>query len=350
MLTKKRNPIEGDLIKDENGIVFDVKGIVHPPQKVVAFPRYIPDLLGDRKSEEHAYRKIYSLSERVEFLKMNFPDYLVHDPVYDELLCEVPSKAIKNHFKPVEKLRRLREDKEVRGLDRIALLLAKLLKEETGISWSSIGISGSLLVGIQTSSSDIDPIIYGSANCRSVNTQLKFMLKDETSLLKPYTQEGLQELFDFRSKDTLMSFEDFISTESRKAFQGKFLGKDYFIRFVKGLNEVCESYGDIHYKNSGYSKIKATIEDDSQSIFTPCTYTIGKVIVIDGPDVYPIQEIASFRGRFCEQAMKGERVLVQGKIEKVVNSKLGKEYFRILIGKKPSDYMKLLTTSSDDHF
>ena len=98
-----------------------------------------------------------------------------------------------------------------------------------------------------------------------------------------------------------MSFEDFVLVESRKAFQGKFMGTDYFIRFVKDWSEVNEQYGDVCFKNSGYAKITAKIADSTDSLFTPCTYKLDSVKVVEGPKLQPIQEIVSFRGRFCEE-------------------------------------------------
>jgi predicted nucleotidyltransferase len=139
-----------------------------------------------------------------------------------------------------------------------------------------------------------------------------------------------------------MSFEDFAKVESRKAFQGKFNGTDYFIRFVKDWNQTNEQYGDICYKNRGYTKITATITDDSETLFTPCTYRIENVKVAAGPRLQPIQEIVSFRGRFCEQAKKGEAIVAQGKIELVTDKRKEREHYRIILGNKPSDYMALL--------
>jgi predicted nucleotidyltransferase len=136
-----------------------------------------------------------------------------------------------------------------------------------------------------------------------------------------------------------MGFEDFARTESRKAFQGKFSKTDYFIRFVKNWDEIDEKYGDIQYRNIGSAKIKATIADASESIFTPCKYLLEKTVVIDGPRIPRITEIASFRGRFCEQAGNGETVIAQGKVERVTDMKQHQEHFRLLIGNKPSDYM-----------
>jgi len=54
--------------------------------------------------------------------------------------------------------------------------------------------------------------------------------------------------------------------------------------------------------------------------------------------VSSLKEITSFRGRFCEQAEKGEIVTAQGKVEKVVE-KDGTEFFRLILGAKPSDFM-----------
>jgi predicted nucleotidyltransferase len=332
---------EGDLIKTENHVIFDVKGLVHPPNKVIAFPRYIPSPHGKRRSQEDLYGKIYSLSERFKFLEQNMPNLIVHDPVFDETLCEVPINTIKKHYKPIEKLRLLRTSHKLGGLERKAVQLAEALKEAADIPWSAIGISGSVLVGLYTSKSDIDPVVYGVENCRRAYAALENLLKDDASKFKPYSRGELQALFDFRSKDTIMSFEDFARVEKRKAFQGMFDGTDYFIRFVKDWSQVSEQYGDVCYKNSGYAKITATTADDSEALFTPCTYRIENVTVAEGAKLEPIREIVSFRGRFCEQARKGEAVTAQGKVERVTNTKTGKEYYRIILGNKPADYMVL---------
>ena len=118
------------------------------------------------------------------------------------------------------------------------------------------------------------------------------------------------------------------------------MGTHFFIRFVKDLNEISEQYGSIIYKPEGRTRIKATVVDDSESIFTPCSYKVANVKNIEGTKVEPIEEIVSFRGRFCEQARSGETVIVEGKLERVKQE--GKhEHFRLLLGSKPSDHMIL---------
>ncbi len=332
---------EGDLIKTKSNVVFDVKGLVHPPNKVIAFPRFIPSPQGTRQGKDALYGKVYSLGDRFKYLQENHPDLIVFDPVFGETMCEVPVDQIAEHYQPPEKLASMRTAKNLNTLESKALQLATTLKEKSGIPWSAIGISGSIMAGLTNEKSDIDPLVYGVENSRKAYAALKELLKTEGSGFKPYSQSELQTLFDFRSKDTQMSFEDFETVESRKAFQGMFMGTDYFIRFVKDWSETSEQYGDVCYKNSGYAKIIANIADSSDALFTPCTYKLKDVSVVEGPKLTPITEIVSFRGRFCEQATVDEKIEAQGKVELVTNKNSSNEYYRLIIGSKPSDYMVL---------
>jgi len=332
---------EGDFVESVDRLIFDVKGLVHPKNKVIAFLRYFPEKKGLRGRGKSTYSKVYSLSERSRFLSEKFPKYIVYDPVLDEELCEVPVDSVKDHYKPTEKLVELRNSDSLDEIESLALQLAKLLKETANIPWDAIGISGSIMVGLHTPSSDIDPIVYGSENCRKVHSALRNLLKEKNSAFEPYTLKDLKDLFDFRSKDTVMSYEDFVRSESRKVLQGKFLQRDYFIRSVKDWSEVDEQYGDIRYVNVGYAKVEATVTDDSESIFTPCVYRVSDVRVLEGTQIESVEEIASFRGRFCEQARTGEVVIAQGKVERVRDNRQDREYYRLLIGNRPSDYMIL---------
>jgi predicted nucleotidyltransferase len=332
---------EGDLVETSNESFFDVKGVIHPPGRVIAFIRYFSDEKGGRHKSGLAYGKVYSLSERYKLLKERFPEYLVYDSVFDETLCEVPDSDVKKCYDPIQKLAGLRSDGNLDSLESKALRLAEMIREKTRIPWGAIGISGSILVGLHKTGSDIDPVVYGSANCRRALSALQQMLDESQSPFRRYSHSELRSLFDFRSKDTAMDFQDFVRTEPKKAFQGKFMETDYFVRFVKDWPEIHEEYGDVQYENVGYVRIKATVADDSESIFTPCRYVIEKAVVIEGRKLPSIREIVSFRGRFCDQARDNDKIVAQGKVERVTDVKHSSEYFRLLIGNKPSDYMIL---------
>jgi predicted nucleotidyltransferase len=339
----RRQPMkarEGDIITDSNGTIFDVKGLVHPSSKIIAFPRFIPDPRGKRVRENLKYTKVYSFSERFQFLEQKYPHYIVYDSVFDEKLCEMPLEDVKRHYKPVNRLRELRRSEDLDALERDAAEFMELMKSHANVPWNTMGISGSLLVKLHTPKSDIDPIVYGSRSCHKIYESLKCLTHELKSHLEAYSTGELHELFKFRVKDTQVSFKDFVRTESRKVLQGRFRNREYFIRFVKDWSEIDEKYGEILYKNVGYAKIKAVIEDDSEAIFTPCSYKINNVEILEGAR-FTVEEIASFRGRFCEQARKGEVVFAQGKVERVMDSRQDREFFRLLLGNKPSDFMIL---------
>jgi predicted nucleotidyltransferase len=329
---------EGDFIESIEGLIFDVKGLVHPPDRVIAFIRYLPDQKGSRKRQGTNYSKVYSLSERFQLLSEKFPEYIVYDSTFDAKLCEVPIQEVRHQYKPAEKLEELRGNvKCLDELEKKALECADIVEMSANISSKKVGVSGSIMVGLHNPRSDIDLIVYGVKNCCKVHSTMENLWGEKQGPFKPYTHEGLKALFDFRSKDTVVGFEDFVRSESRKVLQGKFMGTDYFIRFVKDWSEIEEKYGDVQYVNAGYVRIKATVADDSESIFTPCTYKIDDVHVFEG-NSFPVTEIASFRGRFCEQARNGEVVIAQGKVEHVIDNKRNREHFRLLLGNKPSDY------------
>jgi predicted nucleotidyltransferase len=339
MLIKAR---EGDFIESIEGLIFDVKGLVHPSDRVIAFIRYFPDEKGSRKRQGTKYSKVYSLSERFQFLLKRFPEYIDYDPVFDAKLCEVPIQKVTRQYKPAEKLEEIRGNLQYSDeLERKASELADIIEMSANIPSQKVGVSGSIMVGLHNRKSDIDLIVYGVKNCQKVYSTMENLLGEKQGPLRPYTHRDLRTLFDFRSKDTVVGFEDFVRSESRKVLQGKFVGTDYFIRFVKDWSEINETYGDVRYLNVGYARVEATVVGDSDSIFTPCVYPISDVRVLEGKKSEPIKEIASFRGRFCEQARKGEVVIARGKVERVIDNRQNCGYFRLLLGNKPSHYMIL---------
>lgn len=329
---------EGDLIETQERVIFDVKGLIHPPGKIVAFPRFIPTPTGKRKRKDVRYDKIYSLSKRYRLLECQLPKYLVNDPIFGERLCEVPEEAVSRHYDPIDRLQELRESTQLDPLETSALRCVEFVQRCAGGLGGQVGMSGSLLCKLHTAQSDIDPIIYGEKNARRVYETLRSMMHLDDTPLRAYTGEELKALYDFRSKDTEISFTDFLATERRKVLQGKFQGHDVFIRCLKDWNEIEERYDDVVYRNVGYARIKATVVDASEALFTPCRYSIADVHVLKGQPPAEVTEIVSFRGRFCEQAEQGEVVVAQGKVEKA-DRKSGPTVFRLLLGNRPSDFM-----------
>jgi predicted nucleotidyltransferase len=341
--------IEGYYIESTDGLFFAVKGLIHPPEAVVAYLRYAPDPNGARAREGLPYRRLYQFVEQEELLRARYPSYLFEDSVFGTQLQGVPKKRVRRIHDPCQKLAELRRQESRDELEDKAVAFADLLAGRAKVPEWSIGISGSILVGLHTPYSDLDAVVYGSDHCRAVHSALRELL-DEPSLhpqgwggprgggeVRRLNEEEMRALYASRSQDTPMGFEDFVRLEGRKVIQGKFRGCEYFIRFVKMPAEVGESYGDRKYTSLGRVKIEATVADASQAIFTPCIYGVEDVRFRDGPAVDDLREITSFRGRFCEQAREGERVIARGKLERVV-AREADTYHRLLLG-EPGDFM-----------
>ncbi|UCH37488.1 MAG: hypothetical protein JSV76_07420, partial [Candidatus Bathyarchaeota archaeon] len=176
---------EGDFVESTDGLIFDVKGLIHPPDWVVAFVRYIPRHTGDRIRGGIRYQRMYRLDDRFAFLRRHYPQYIRHDPVFGTELIAVPVSQIVRHYQPVSKLKHLYTNSSRTKLQHKAVKLANFIMKLADVPLNKMGVSGSLLVDLASSSSDIDLIVYGIENAYRVNHTLEEQLKIG-SFLKPY--------------------------------------------------------------------------------------------------------------------------------------------------------------------
>ena len=340
----KAKPMEGDMVETVGGVIFDVRGHTHPPGRVIAYPKYVPDLRGNLRRGETTFRRVRTFQDLHDAIEQLDSKYLVHDLVFGEKLCEVPEEDIKYHYRPSKCLLELRRKKELDKVEKAALSFLQLMKTEAKVPWNKLGISGSILAKLHTISSDIDPVIYGSKNCRRVYASIGRLLEDGERGLEKVKEEEKKGDYkeEIRSREldrSAVSYEDYMRVERRKIFVGRFGGRKYSIKFVKDWNEVESTYGMVKCTPKGYARIKAEIEDDSDAIFMPSFYKICNVELLEEPAFEPV-EILSVHLRFCEQAKKGETIIARGKLE-LVQRRSGDEYHRLVLGNEASDYMIL---------
>ncbi|MGQ4871561.1 MAG: hypothetical protein ACP6IT_06975, partial [Candidatus Thorarchaeota archaeon] len=117
---------EGQFIVTPDNLIFEVKGVVHPPDRVTAYLRYVPDPRGDRRTERgQRFRKIYDLDMREKYLYENAPQYLHYDPVVGRIMQSVPVDDVVRVLDPVERLTVLRENwSALGGVKKVAVDLA----------------------------------------------------------------------------------------------------------------------------------------------------------------------------------------------------------------------------------
>lgn len=339
--------IEGDYIETkESNLIFDIKGLLHPNDRKICFLRFYPDPNGDRIKEGIKYSKIYNLDDRYSLLRAKYPEYLFFSKELDLEVQGVMNQDIKKIYTPREYLQNLKEKKNPSKLELRSKSLCEFFIDKGGIPQDLIGITGSSMVGLDKKGSDIDIILYGTENSHDFQEKLPTLVGGMSELRK-YNISEYKSHFNWRVGGSDISFENFMKSEQRKLHQGKFHGIDYFIRYIKSPNDWKGNYYDYNYTNLGRIRIKALIIDSEDSIFTPCSYKIEPLKVLDKKlssnkiELKDIVEVNSYRARFCEHAREGEMVLVEGKLEKV-NYKNSLEYYHILLTDQTIDKMLIL--------
>jgi hypothetical protein len=331
-------PREGDFIETTDRLIFDVKGMLHPPDHVIAYLRYVPDKNGRRQRLGAKYRKVYDLSARAKLLRTNWPEYLYRDSVFNRELQAVPIAKVKQYYLPADKLSQLRRAPKLDPKQQTAVDLARSLANEAKVPTNKIGVSGSILVDLHTAKSDIDLVIYGSRVARKCYSKLQTLLSARSQGFSRYEKIDLHRLYAQRKQKASMPFELFSRHERPKLLQGKFKGADYYIRCVRDWREWKESYGSKKYFPAGRSTVHATIGNDIESILTPCVYRLVDAQA-SGKLPAPTQ-IVSFRGRFCEQARSGEHICARGTLERIVDQH--RREYRLVIGENPQDSLIVL--------
>ena len=76
-----------------------------------------------------------------------------------------------------------------------------------------------------------------------------------------------------------------------------------------------------------------------QYLVLPSRYGVRDVTSADRPLGDHLREIVSFRGRFAEQAKRGEWVQARGTLERVLWAN-GRTSIRLTVGGRPGDYLR----------
>lgn len=334
--------IEGDYLETKDGLFFDVKGLLHPNDRKIAFIRFYPDSDGDRNKDGIKYRKIYEIKARYGYLRENYPKYLFDSENHGMQLQAVPNEDIKQIYNPRTYLRTLLEKKGLSRIEESSLRLCQLFLDEAKVPINAIGITGSPMVGLNKNESDIDLVIYGTDVSLAFQGEIQRLFEAKNDL-RCYNMEEYHTHYEWRVGGSDIPFDDFLVCEKRKLHQGMFEGFEFFIRYLKSPEDWVGEYKDYSYENCGRIQLDATITDSTYALFTPCEYNIEPHEILEISDAadfdkdLDLKYVNSFRGRFCEHAKEGEKVYIEGKLEKVHFK--DETYYRVLLQDQETDKM-----------
>ena len=110
---------------------------------------------------------------------------------------------------------------------------------------------------------------------------------------------------------------------------------------MKGWNEIVNTYNSSsRIFHEGWIKVLAEITDEKDAPFIPSIYQIKVKKIIKGPKVEDIKRIFSYMEEFRLQAKKGELVIVEGNLEKIVEET--NEFHQITLSYGPRYYEQTL--------
>ncbi len=335
---KNLRPIEGFFVETPERLIFDVKGLLHPPDRTVAYLRYYPCAKGARARNRVKYAKVYDLNERTAWLAAHYPQYLWYCDQWQMQVQAIPNTMVTPHD-PRKKLQELQKtpEEELTASAKGARDLAQLLQSKVSDP-SDVGVTGSILVGLENTESDYDLVVYGQANCRAIFAAMENLFASEPDLTR-YIATDMPARYKARASGSGISLEIFSFHDLRKTHQGRFRNMDFFLRYVQYPEEAGVNFTTTRFAKMGAVSVTGVVEDANLALFTPCSYRVIVSSVEGTPTVNKqnITEIVSFRGRFCEQLLAGENFRGQGILERVETP--DGSHYRLLLGNEPTDYL-----------
>jgi len=324
-----------DFIYTKDDLFFASTNYVHPEDRVISFLRYIPDENGDRIKNGRKYSKVNS-DEAYSYLKENHPEYLYFCNVTNIEMMGVPINKIETIIKPDERLKEIREGKENKFLYEKLIDLSDFFHYIGGIAYEKLGISGSILPNLEKNDiSDLDFVVYGLNNHKKAIEIFKsykdkeIKLPNKTIVLNSIGDDFWDRLYEKRIKDSSLTKEDFSFYESRKNNRGVVDETLFDILLTRDWSEIHGKWNDTKYEKIGDGKIEARIKNDMLSFDNPAVYEIDDLKILKGEDIN-ITEIASFTHTYAGQAINGEEIIAQGKIEKISENR--KYRYRLVVG------------------
>ena len=157
-----------DFIRTPEGFFFCVVGSTHPPDRVMAYLKYVPKAGAGpwARGSTRYYRALReytmeALRETLAFLK-SYPQYLTFFRAFGTKMSCVPVDRIEEHYRPEERLQEMMSSGDLDTLEERAVELVDLITGLSSTRSADMGVTGSILIRIHVPGiSDIDLVVEG---------------------------------------------------------------------------------------------------------------------------------------------------------------------------------------------
>jgi len=321
-------PRDGEILTTNEGFVFYVFGYEHPSNRVLSFLKYIPSDYANLFPIRYLERKwnlagktllraerLYTAENYqilVETLR-NFPGYVYFCPYRMKEVITTPLDSIKEVYVPKDRLQRLTVSKQKDYLQRLAVELISLIATESRVPLEDFGIEGSIALNMHTAESDVDFVVYGSENFRTVERTIR-KLVDQGELTYTFTNQ---------------------IDRSRK-HRGRYKGSIFVYNAVRKIQEITSKYGEYSYRPLKHVNFECEILDDKEAMFRPAIYEIDDYRPKDETSELREDErptgLVSMVGCYRNIARIGGKVEAAGTLEKVEDMGSGEIHYQVVVG------------------
>jgi len=150
---KVRKERDRDYIRTVEDLFFCVVGYTHPPDRIIAYLKYMPSPEGKWGHTQRFQRMLKqydakSVAEGFKLLEEKYPKYLYYDPVNNITFSAVPLESIAERYYPEEKVKELTKRKNLDPLEKKAVSLIETISSESHVPIEKYGITGAILKNI----------------------------------------------------------------------------------------------------------------------------------------------------------------------------------------------------------
>ncbi|MHA1381603.1 MAG: nucleotidyltransferase domain-containing protein [Candidatus Helarchaeota archaeon] len=330
-----------DFLLTDEKIIFRVYGYTHPPKASICDVEYAPsniyqseDPRAVRGNDE--YYKFY-FDGGLKFIRKLYPQYQIY---YDPLgtnFVGLSNEQISEVRRPEEKLQIILQKCPTDELISKTQKLIDFITSHSILKSKNFGVFGSILHDFyNVQYSDIDLIIYGRRELQILRDFLKEAYEKQYFNLKNEFIPPNNEVFQKNWRYQNYTLKDYIKDNAQKQIYAVINpdGADRTIKVefepVKKWNELTNEYQYLKkILPAGWIKAKARIIDDKDTFFMQSIYGIEIEEILKGPNIDDISRIVNYLEEFRGQAQKGDIILVEGHVEKVISK--NKEFHQITL-------------------
>ena len=282
-----------DFFQTRQGWIFAVSDYSHL-KGIRSLLRYVPDPDGERSAGGRRYKKM-DFDEAYRFLRSERSDWVAD-------LHQVPLAEVERIFYPSQALSAVAQADP--RINRIVETLAG-----SGVPMEQMGITGSMLVGLQGSGSDIDFVVYGSSWWKARDILAAAKSRGEIDDLDRATWKKI-----YLKRKPETGFEEFMLHEKRKGNRGMVEGTYFDLLFTRDWDQIQPQPAG---RPAGAARIEARVTNADFSFDSPAIYQL------DHPEV---KEIFCYSHTYAGQALPGETIEAKGVLE------VTKDGLRLVVG------------------